>query len=69
MDDTRPREIIEALELEKRAIDLEKDLDNLQYNFKKARNAILNELTKIRLREGELSRTHGVNVWSHKTAT
>ena len=68
MDDTRPREIIEALELEKRAIDLEKDLDDLQYNFKKARNEILNELTKIRLREGELSRTHGVNVWSHKTA-
>lgn len=60
MQDTRRPEIIEAVELTKRELDLEKDLDMLDYNYKNARNQVLNELARIRLRQGELLRLYGI---------
>ena len=58
MEDTRAPEIIEAVKLTKREMDLEKDLDNLDYNYKNARNLVMNELARIRLRQGELRRLY-----------
>jgi len=60
MEVSRTEEAIqEAVTLTKHEMDLEKDLDNLDYMYKNARNLILNELSKIRLRQGELIRIHG----------
>ena len=54
-------EIAEAVKLTRREMDLEKDLDNLDYNYKNARNLVMNELARIRLRQGELRRLYGIN--------
>lgn len=61
MEDTRPQAILEAMSLTRRDMDLEKDLDVLDYNYKNARSTILNEMSKVRMRLGELTRTHGIN--------
>lgn len=60
MENTQPQAIIEAVALTKREMDLEKDLDVLQHQYKQACNSILNELARIRLRQGELIRTQGI---------
>ena len=49
----------EAMELVKRDMDLEKDLDVLDYNYKTARSLILNEQSRIAMRIGELRRRDG----------
>lgn len=56
---TQPEYIVETVAITKREMDLEKDLDVLDYQYKNARNQILNELARIRLRQGELMRLHG----------
>lgn len=61
MEDTRPQAIIEAMQLTRRDLALEKDLDTLDYNYKNARSQILNEMSRIQLRLGELTRTHGIS--------
>lgn len=58
-DVSQPPHIVEAVALMRRDIDLEKDLDVLDYNYKSARSGILNEQSKIRMRLGELRRLHG----------
>jgi hypothetical protein len=56
MDD--PRE--EANDLTKREMDIENDLDRREYEHKIYRNQRLNELARIRMRQGELLRLYGV---------
>ena len=68
MEDTRPAFIVEALALTRRDIDLEKDLDVLDYNYKNARSHILNEQSKIQMRIGELRRTEGLQLLRGKGA-
>ena len=68
MEDSRPVFIKEALDLTKRDMDLEKDLDMLEYNFKNARSRILNEQAKIQMRIGELRRTEGLQLLRGKGA-
>ena len=68
MQDTRPLRIIEALDLTRRDMDLEKDLDVLDYNYKNARSHILNEQSKIQMRIGELRRTEGLQLLRGKGA-
>ena len=68
MEDTRPVIIREALALGKRDIDLEKDLDVLDYNYRHARSSILNELSRIRMRIGELVRKEGIEIYSQSEA-
>jgi len=59
MQDTRPPRIKEAIELTKRDMDLERDLDTLEYNYRHAKSQILNEQSRIAMRIGELRRTEG----------
>jgi hypothetical protein len=61
MEDTRPKAILEAMELTRKDMDLEKDLDTLDYNYKNARSSILNAMAKIQMRLGELTRTEGIS--------
>lgn len=59
MDDTTPAFIKEAMELTKRDMDLEKDLDYLEYNYGIARSQILNEIARIQGRIQELRKVEG----------
>ena len=68
MEDPRPAFIKEALDLTKRDMDLEKDLDVLDYNYKNARSRILNEQARIQMRIGELRRTEGLQLLRGKGA-
>ena len=58
----------EAMELVKRDMDLEKELDTLEYNYKNARSQILNEQSKIAMRIGELRRRDGFQLLRSKGA-
>ena len=49
-----PKSIDEALGLTRRDMDLEKELDNLDYYYRNARSTILNEQARIKMRLNEL---------------
>ena len=60
MDDARQKVMTEMADLAKQEMDLENELDSVEYLFKNRRNHILNQLARIRLRQGEILRMYGI---------
>lgn len=69
MEDAEQAAIAEAVTLTRKELDLERELDALDYTYKNARTGILNELTAIRLRQGELIRLYGISPSTQRSAS
>ena len=58
-DDPRHPSIVEAVELERSAVALESSLEMKDLHYKRERSEIQIQLSRIRLRQGELRRQCG----------